>query len=257
MPAESVHLSEEGGVLTLTLARVEQKNALDLAMYSALAEALERAAETPSVRVALLRADGDAFCAGNDLNDFMGNPPTGEDSPVFRFLMALSGFPKPLVVAVGGAAVGIGTTLLLHSDLVYASPRASFKMPFVPLGLVPEAGSSLLLPRIMGHAQAAELLLLGERFSVEDALRLGILTRVVPHDELEAVARERAGALARLPPQAVRQTKALMTRATRAGVREAMLAEGEIFVQRLSSPETAEAVMAFFQKRAPDFSQFE
>lgn len=243
------------GVLHLALDRPEKKNALTRAMYAALADALADAADDPAVRVAVLSGRGGAFTGGNDLGDFMQDPPTGPESPVFRFLSAAVGFPKPLVAAVEGPAVGIGTTILLHCDLAYAAPGAVLKMPFVDLGLVPEAASSLLLPRLAGPARAAELLLFGEAFSAETAREVGLVNAVVDGDVV-AHALERARALARKPPEAVRQTKALLRRSTADAVGETIAYEGRLFVERLGSPEAQEAFSAFFEKRAPDFSRF-
>ncbi|MFN3596872.1 MAG: enoyl-CoA hydratase [Rubricoccaceae bacterium] len=245
----------DGHVLRLTLARPEKKNALTRAMYAELARALAHAADDPAVRVALLAGEGGAFTAGNDLGDFVADPPADDASPVFQFLRAVSQFPKPLVAAVEGPAIGIGTTVLLHCDLVYAAPGARFQLPFVRLGLVPEAASSLLLPLVAGYVRAAEWLLLGEPFSAEDARAAGLVNDVVP--EVRAHALERARALAALPPRAVRQTKALLGRTRRGPVAEAIRAEAERFTEALRSPEAHEAFTAFFEKRPADFSAFE
>ena len=250
-----IHAEADGGVLTLTIARPAKKNALTRAMYAALADALEGAVGDAAVRAVVVRGSDGVFTAGNDLGDFMMDPPTDPGSPVFRFLQAVATFPKPLVAAVEGPAIGIGTTLLLHCDLAYAAPGATFKMPFVDLGLVPEAASSLLLPRLAGQARAAELLLLGESFSAETAAQVGLVNEVV--EDPAARAAERAGQLARKPPSAVRQTKALLRHDTAGAVGETMAREGALFVDRLQSPEAQEAFTAFFEKRAPDFSRFD
>jgi enoyl-CoA hydratase/carnithine racemase len=242
------------GVLRLTLARPEKKNALTLAMYDGLTAALEDAERDAAVRVVLVHGEGGAFTAGNDLFDFLNDPPTGEDSPVFRFLRAVSAFPKPLLAAVEGHAVGIGTTVLLHCDLAWAAPSARFSLPFVNLGLVPEAASSLLLPATVGPKRAAELLLFGEPFGGEEAHRMGLVNGVA-EDPL-AVALERARALAQKPPEAVRLTKALLRRALAAPVTDTLGEEGRLFVERLASPEAQEAFAAFAEKRPPDFSRF-
>ena len=244
----------DGGVLHLALDRPAKKNAITRAMYAALADALGRAAGDPGVRAVVLSGRGGVFTAGNDLGDFLLDPPTGTDSPVFRFLRAASTFPKPLLAAVDGPAVGIGTTVLLHCDLAYAAPDARFKLPFVDLGLVPEAASSLLLPRAVGPMRAAGWLLFGEAFSAADALAAGLVNEVVADPTARAL--ERARTLAAKPPEAVRLTKALLRRADATAVRETMAVEGEHFTERLVSPEAQEAFTAFFEKRAPDFSRF-
>jgi enoyl-CoA hydratase/carnithine racemase len=243
-------------ILRIEIARPEKKNALTLDMYAALADALAAADSDAKVRVALVHGTRDCFTAGNDLKDFLERPPHTENSPTFRFLQALRSFGKPLVAAVNGAAVGIGTTMLLHCDLVYAAPGARFQMPFVPLGLVPEAGSSFLLPYVAGYQRAAELLLLGQPFTVDKAYEAGFVTAIVPEAELFERARAGALAVAALPPSAVRATKALMRESYRKRVKEAMEEEGKVFTERLASPEAREAMTAFFEKRKPDFSRF-
>jgi enoyl-CoA hydratase/carnithine racemase len=247
----------EEGVLRVTINRPEKKNALTVAMYAALAEALRRAEAEAAVRAVLLHGSGDAFTAGNDLSDFVQNPPTGESSAVFQFLDAISTATKPVVAAVHGPAVGIGTTLLLHCDLVYATRDARLQMPFVTLGLCPEAASSYLLPLFMGPVRAAELLLLGEPFSGEKARDWGLVNEVVSEDHLLEVATEKARALAARPPASVRLTKAFLRRAHADAVRSTIRAEAEAFLERLRSPEAAEAFTAFFEKRPPDFSAFD
>ena len=252
---EGLALAQHGGVLHIALDRPEKKNAITRAMYAAMADALGAAAGTPAVRAVVLGGNGGVFTAGNDLGDFMQDPPAGEDAPVFRFLRAVSTFPKPLIAAVEGPAVGIGTTVLLHCDLAYAAPSARFKMPFVDLGLVPEAASSLLLPEIVGRMRAAEWLLFGEAFSAEDAYAAGLVNEVVGDPLARAL--ERAQTLAAKPPEGVRLTKAFLRRAGEAAVEETISFEGRHFVERLGSPEAQEAFTAFFEKRAPDFSQFD
>ncbi|MEO0558940.1 MAG: enoyl-CoA hydratase [Bacteroidota bacterium] len=255
--SEHVHSVQNGTVLHITLSRIEKKNALTRAMYDALADALAEAAASAETCVVVLSGRDRVFTAGNDLMDFMAAPPTGPDSPVFRFLTALVGFPKPLLVAVDGPAIGIGTTLLLHADLAYATPETRFQMPFVPLGLVPEAASSLLLPRLAGHARAAELLMFGEPFSADTAREIGLVNEIVDSDAVVSRALERARQLAALPPSAVRQTKAFLRRPLAEAVAETISQEGAAFMERLTSPEAQEAFTAFFEKRPPDFSRFE
>jgi len=242
-------------VLHLTLDRPEKKNALTRAMYARLADALAEAAEDADVRAVVLSGRDGVFTGGNDLMDFVQEPPTGPESPVFRFLHGAVAFPKPLVAAIAGPAIGIGTTILLHCDLAYAAPDARFKMPFVDLGLVPEAASSLLLPRLAGRARASELLLFGEAFSAETAREVGLVNEVVADPVARAL--ERARALAQKPPEAVRQTKALLRHDAADATGEALAREGALFVERLASPEAQEAFTAFFEKRAPDFSRFD
>ncbi len=243
-------------IASIELDRADKKNAITADMYQAMADALKAAEADPQVRVVLIHGKPDCFTAGNDLKDFLERPPAGENSPVFQFLQGISTAAKPLVAAVGGPAVGIGTTMLLHCDFVYASPNARFQLPFVPLGLVPEAGSSLLLPMLAGYQRAAELLMLGKPFTAEKALAAGIVTEVVPEAELLSKATEAAVALAALPPASLRQTKALMKAPRTGAVMEAMAKEGAQFRAQLSSAEAKEAMQAFFEKRKPDFSKF-
>ena len=256
MSTSSSHVAatRAGAVLHLELDRPDKKNALTGAMYGALADAVEAAADDASVRAVVLSGRGGVFTAGNDLGDFLMSPPTGEDSVVFRFLRAAAAFPKPLVAAIEGPAIGIGTTILLHCDLAYAAPDARFKMPFVDLGLVPEAASSLLLPMGAGPMRAAELLLFGETFSADVAREAGLVNEVVENPAARAM--ERAQTLAAKPPEAVRLTKALLRRPQADAVARVMREEGALFIDRLASPEAQEAFSAFFEKRAPDFSRF-
>ena len=253
--SEHVRIETAEGVLRLTLVRPEKKNALTLDMYEGLTGALAAAASDPAVRVALLHGEGGTFTAGNDLLDFVQHPPTGEDSPVFRFLRAVTAFPKPLLAAVEGHAVGIGTTVLLHCDLAWAGPSARFRLPFVDLGLVPEAASSLLLPQTVGPKRAAELLLSGAPFSAEEAARMGLVNGVV--DDPIGHAREQARALARKPPAALRLSKTLLRRPHAEAVAATLSEEGRLFAERLASPEAQEAFAAFMEKREPDFSRFD
>ena len=255
MSTPDIRVEVRDRVLAIELARLDKKNALTGAMYGAMAEALARAEADAQVRAILIHGTKDCFTAGNDLKDFL-NREAGGASPAFQFITGLPKLAKPLIAAVGGPAVGIGTTLLLHCDFVYASPNARFQMPFVPLGLVPEAASSLLLPMIAGYQRAAELLLLGRPFSAEKALAAGFVTEIVPEAELLEHARNAALAVAALPPASVRLSKQLMKRAPGGLVAEQMAEEGRIFAERLQSGEAKEAMTAFFEKRKPDFSRF-
>ena len=254
--SEQIHTELDAGILTLRFNRPDRKNALNQAMYAALAAGISGADRDDAVRVILITGSDDCFTSGNDLTDFLGEPPTGMDSPVMQFLLAVSAARKPIVAAVNGAAVGVGVTMLLHCDLVYAGCDATFQMPFVNLGLCPEAGSTLLLPRIMGHQRAAELLLLGEAFSAEKACAVGIVNAVCPDGEVMATARARALQLAAQPPAAVRLAKSLLKREYAALLKETIAEEGAQFMARLKSPEAAEALQAFMQRRKPDFSRF-
>ena len=244
------------GVATIEIARPEKKNALTTAMYQAMSDAIAAAVADPAVRALLFTGQPGVFTAGNDLEDFMQRPPQSMDSPVFQFMLALMECDKPVVVAVTGAAIGIGTTMLLHSDLVYVSDEARLAMPFVGLGLVPEYASSLLLPRLMGHARAAERLLLGDPFTGAQAVELGIANAVLPAAEVVNHARRVAERFNALPPGAVQDAKRLLRGPQREQVRSTIEREAEVFSARLRSPEAMEAFQAFFQKRKPDFSKF-
>jgi enoyl-CoA hydratase/carnithine racemase len=245
----------EDGVMTITLNRLERKNSITSAMYGAMADAIAQAASDPAIRVALLQGHETVFSAGNDIGDFLNQPPAGQDAPVFRFLRGIAGFPKPLVAAVCGPAVGIGTTMLFHCDLVYAGDNAAFSMPFVNLGLCPEAGSSLLVPRMLGYHRAAEALLLGEPFMAEAALEVGLVNRVVPPTEANGVARSVARKLAAKPPSSLAETKRLMKKELAQQVLEQMAEEGASFARMLGEPAAKEAFGAFMEKRKPDFSK--
>jgi enoyl-CoA hydratase/carnithine racemase len=236
------------GILCIQLDRPEKKNALTAAMYAGLASALEHAAADPAVRVVVIHGHPQVFTAGNDLADFMTSPPAGEDAPVLRFLRAISAAPLPIVAAVDGPAVGVGTTLLLHCDLVYAGEGARFQLPFVNLALVPEAGSTLLLPATAGYRRAAELLLLGEPFSAAQAQQYGIVSEVVADGETVAAAMRAARKLAAKPPAAVRLTKQLMKQPAADAVAQQIQAEARHFEAQLRSPEAAEAFKAFLRR---------
>ncbi|MFD1710160.1 enoyl-CoA hydratase [Ottowia sp. GY511] len=248
-------IHQEAGVLTLTFNRVERKNSIHVAMYDALATAIEGAATHDAVRVVLVQGHETVFSAGNDLEDFLKNTPAGTDSPVFRFLRAIATLPKPLVAAVCGPAVGVGTTMLFHCDLVYAGDNAAFSMPFVNLGLCPEAASSLLVPQMFGYHRAAEALLLGEPFMAEAALEVGLVNRVLPPSECNRFAREQALKLAAKPLSSLITTKQLMKGGQQQAVIERMDEEGAHFRRMLGEPAAREAMTAFMQKRKPDFSQ--
>jgi enoyl-CoA hydratase/carnithine racemase len=243
---DHVLVSDADGVRTITLNRADKRNALTAAMYATMADALQSAPDA-GLRVILFQGAGGFFTGGNDIGDFLANPPSTEDAPVFRFLFNLATMPLPLVAAVEGMAVGVGTTMLLHCDLVYAAPDARLHVPFVDLGLVPEAASSILMPRTMGHAQAARMLMLGEPLGAEEALATGILSGVVPAGELAAHALAKARALAAKPVNALRQTKALM-RPAQAEVLATMKKEAGIFGACLRSPEAMAAFQAFMNK---------
>ena len=251
----SIKTATLNGVATIEIARPGKKNALTLAMYDAMTEAIQAALADNTVRALLITGQPGIFTSGNDLEDFMQRPPLSEDSPVFGFMRALVECDKPVVAAVTGAAVGIGTTMLLHCDLVYVSDEARLAMPFVALGLVPEFASSLIAPQLMGQAKAAEKLLLGDPFNGADAVELGIATAVLPADEVMTHARRVAERFNTLPAGAVRDTKRLLRAASREAILKAIQTEGALFAKRLRSAEAQEAFQAFFQKRAPDFSK--
>lgn len=252
----SIKTAVINGVATIEIARAEKKNSLTLAMYQAMAEAIEAAQSDKAVRALLICGQPGVFTAGNDLEDFMQRPPAGADSPVLKFMSALTSCEKPVVAAVTGAAVGIGTTMLLHCDLVFVSDEARLAMPFVALGLVPEFASSLLIPQLVGHVKAAQLLLLGEPFTGSEAVELGIANAVLPPDEVVPFARRMAERFNTLPAGAVRDAKRLLRAASKTSVAQTINDEAAIFSARLRSPEAQEAFQAFFQKRKPDFSKF-
>ncbi|MCZ8174082.1 MAG: enoyl-CoA hydratase [Burkholderiaceae bacterium] len=256
----SIKTATIDGVATIEIARPEKKNAFTVAMYQAMADALNAAREDAAVRAVLITGQPGIFTSGNDVEDFLTRPPgQGSDSmesPVFRFMRALLDCDKPVVAAVTGAAIGIGTTMLLHCDFVYVSDEARLAMPFVALGLVPEYASSLLVPQLMGHRRAAEKLLLGDPFTPEQAVECGIANAVLPAAEVVAHARRVAARFNALPPGAVREAKQLMRAPERERLLQTIRTEGEIFGRRLRSPEAMEAFQAFLQKRKPDFSRF-
>ena len=245
----------DAGVLSLTINRHDRKNSITAAMYAAMADVLVAAENDAAVRVVVIQGHETIFSAGNDIGDFLNKPPSTQDSPVFRFLYGISAFSKPIVAAVCGPAVGIGTTLLLHCDLIYAGDNAAFSMPFVNLGLCPEAGSSLLVPQLMGYPRAAEALLLGEPFTAETALEIGLINRIVPPSEVSALAQQQARKLAAKPLSSVIETKRLMKQANASAVKQRIHDESLSFGRMLGEPAAREAFTAFMQKRKPDFSQ--
>ncbi|MGQ0622243.1 MAG: enoyl-CoA hydratase [Panacagrimonas sp.] len=248
--------TQADGVLTIRFNRADKKNAFTQTMYRALAEGLNAGAQDSAVRAVLLTGGAEAFAAGNDLQDFMNTPPGTGDAPVILFMHALSSFPKPVIAAVNGVAVGVGVTMLLHCDLIYAGENARFQLPFVNLGICPEFASTYLLPRIMGHARAAELCLFGEPFSATIAREVGLVNELRPDAEVQDYALQRAKKLALQPPNAVRVAKRLLKRWTDRTIADAVPLEAFHFMPMLSQPEAKEAVGAFMQKRKPDFSRF-
>jgi enoyl-CoA hydratase/carnithine racemase len=243
-------------VAFVELARLDKKNALTGDMYAGLADAIAAADADAQVRALLLHGAPDCFCAGNDVADFLKRPPLAQGSPSQRFFEVMQAAKKPIVAAVGGPAVGIGTTMLLHCDLVYAATNARFQLPFVPLGIVPEFGSTYILPLLAGYQRAAELLLLGQPFTAEKAKEVGMISDVFPVEELFSRTIKIAEALAALPPESVRLTKSLMKKRHAAMVRETIAEEIRVFGERLGSAEAKEAMSAFLEKRKPDFSRF-
>jgi len=251
--AEHIEVDVQDRVLTIRMNRPEKKNALTRQMYSAMTAALHRADGEATVRAILIMGSADCFTAGNDLQDFASASP-GEPSVALEYLKKLAETSKPVLAAVAGAAIGIGTTMLLHCDLAYAASGARFQLPFVNLGLCPEAASSLILPELMGHHRAAELLFFGEPFSADVAHELGIVNQIFPEQELLQSAVTRAQQLVQKPPSALRATKALLKRNSRAMI-DAMNSESEQFAALLQGPEAKEAFSAFLQRRKPDFSK--
>ncbi len=247
-------IHHDAGVCTITLNRVDKKNSITTVMYQTMADALTAVQGDAATRVVVFQGHETIFSAGNDIADFLNNPPAGQDSPVFQFLRAISSFTKPIVAAVNGPAVGVGTTLLLHCDLVYAGDNAAFSMPFVNLGLCPEAASSLLVPQLMGYHRAAEALLLGEPFMAEAALEIGLVNRVVPPLETNTYAQSVARRLAAKPISSLIETKRLMKKNQGPLVAQVMAEEGASFGRMLREPAAREAFGAFMEKRRPDFS---
>ena len=251
---DAISIERDDAVMALRFNRPDKKNAITAGMYAALAAALHEAEHDGVTRAVIFHGAGEQFTAGNDVADFLSNPPVDEDAPVFAFLRALAAATLPYVAAVDGVAIGIGSTLLLHCDYVLVTARARLQMPFVNLGLVPEAASSLLLPQRIGYARAAELLMLGEAIDGTRAVELGLANRVVVAEQLATEAAAIARTLARKPPGALRATKALMRKAPRP-MAEAMAEEAKLFAQQLVSPEAREAFAAFLEKRPPRFDK--
>lgn len=248
-------LTKTAGVATLAFNRADKKNAITSAMYQALADGMREAAADTSVRVIVITGLNGVFTAGNDLDDFLRNPPQGTNSPVAQFMAQLRDAEKPVIAAVTGLAIGIGTTLLLHCDLVYAADTARFAMPFTQLGLCPEFASSLLVPQLSGYQQAAEKLLLGEAFIASEAHKMGLVNAVLPPDQLQAHVAAQAAKLVALPAASVRATKRLMKAPLRESIIAVMQSEMQDFTRMLNAPDAKEAFSAFMEKRRPDFSR--
>jgi enoyl-CoA hydratase/carnithine racemase len=254
--SEHVRVEKQGEVLSITLARPERRNAITVAMYAALADAIEGAAGNAEIRVITIRGEGQDFAAGNDLADFLqAAPRLHEEIPVWRLLRALATCETPIVAAVHGNCVGIGTTMLLHCDLVIADDSARFSMPFVDLGLVPEAASSLLFPEIAGRRRAARYLLLAEPFGVEEAIVIGLVSHRPETGALENKLQQIVSALLAKPPEALRQTQRLLRHGAGEDILQRMKMESSLFAERLQSAEVKEAIGAFFEKRKPDFAR--
>jgi enoyl-CoA hydratase/carnithine racemase len=251
-----VLISKANGILTITFNRPDKKNAITVAMYQTIADALKDAECDAGVRAILFTGKSEIFTAGNDLDDFLRNPPQSTKSPVYQFIQNLSHATKPVIAAVSGLAVGIGTTLLLHCDFVYAADNAKFSMPFAKLGLCPEFASSLLLPQIVGYQRAAEKLMLGEAFSAQEACAMGFVNKVLPSAEVLAFAQAQAAKLVALPTSSLRATKRLMKGKQIAAIEAKIKEESVLFSEMLLSKEAKEAFAAFFEKRKPDFTKF-
>lgn len=245
--------SADSGIARLTFHRPDKKNSITAAMYAALAEGLQTAAADDAVRVIVISGSPGVFTAGNDLEDFLHRPPQGNDSPVLQFMRALRDMPKPVIASVDGIAIGIGTTLLMHCDLVYASEQARFAMPFTQLGLCAEFASSLLLPQLAGYHRAAEMLLTGEPFTIDVAVQIGLVNRQLASQQLDDFVNSQAAKLAALPADSLRTTKRLMKSAQRSTIDVVMQEELVEFMRLLSGPDAKEAFEAFAQKRKPQF----
>ena len=246
----NITVTRSEAILTISLERPEKMNALTRDMYAELARTLNEAAGDFGVRAVILTSAGEHFTAGNDIRDFMDHPPTSEDSTVAAFLAAILEFPKPLLAAVKGNAIGVGTTMLLHCDVVVADPKTSFSMPFASLGLVPEAGSSLLFPALVGYQRAAKIFMTGESFSADDAQKMGLVAEISTDSYASAL--KIAQQIAAQPPTAIINTKALIKASKHDAVAAVMKAEFELFAMALTSDEAMEAFMSFMAKKAAD-----
>lgn len=250
--SEHVRVEKRDALVSITLARPERRNAITIDMYAALADAVEEAAADRSVRAIAFSGEGQDFAAGNDLADFLAvRPKQGEEIAVWRFLRALAGCETPLIAAVHGNCVGIGATMLLHCDLVVAEEGTRFSLPFVDLGLVPEAASTLLLPRLAGRRRAARYLLLAEPFGIDEALAIGVVSHRAAPGELERSFSAITEQLLAKPPHALRAAQRLLRHAARDEILERMRIESAVFAERLAAPEVKEAISAFFEKRRP------
>ncbi|MBP02944.1 MAG: enoyl-CoA hydratase [Rhodospirillaceae bacterium] len=251
-----IQTSVKNNIMTLTIGRPEKKNAITEAMYLSMTNHINEARQAKDVKVLVITGADDCFTSGNDLKDFLENPPNGLGSPVFQFMYALCDFEKPIIGAVNGPAIGIGVTLLMHCDLVFATESATFQLPFINLGLVPEFGSSLILPMLIGHARASEALMLGKPFNSETALKMGLVNSVFSDSTLMPHTLDTAKVLASKPPRALQKTKALINQ-NKDAVKAQIKIEAEAFAVQLVSAEVKEAINAFFEKRKPDFTNLE
>ena len=252
---DEIVTERSGGVLRVELNRPAKKNAMTSAMYVTLADTFHQAAADEDTRAVLWHGAGDSFCAGNDLEDFLKNPPGPGESPQAKLMTALLDFDKPLVTAVRGAAIGGGTTMLLHCDFIYAGESTKFQLPFVNLALVPEFGSSCLLPARIGHVRAAELILLGGAFDARRAADIGLVTQILTDQAVLPIATETARRLATKPTSALQASKRLMKRPFHDQIKAAMMAENEAFSAQVRSEDAKEALTAFMEKRVPDFTR--
>ena len=253
---DPVLINLDQGVLTVTFNRPEKKNAMTNGIYDQINEAIYRAEHEAQIKVVVLTGAGDFFSAGNDIADFMTQPPEGETSPVVKLLLRLANTDIPILAAVNGPAIGIGTTILLHCDKVYAVDSAFFSTPFVTLGVVPEAGSSLLMPKYLGYQMAARLLMFAERITAEEAKDCGLIGHLCAADQLTEVVAEEARRIAKLPKKTIRQAKRLMRR-NEETLTDRIVYEMEQFGEALRSAESKEAMAAFVEKRSPNFAQFD